>query len=61
MKEPTKIKLTDNPENKNVKLTPLPSNRHYDIEMLDDVWIKNEDNKQNNSQSIQQLESDETN
>jgi threonine dehydratase len=61
MKEPTKIKLTDNPENKNVKLTPLPSNRHYDIEMSDDIWIKNENNKQNNSQSIQQLESDKTN
>jgi hypothetical protein len=61
MKEPTKIKLTDNPENKNVKLTPLPSTKYYDIEMSDDIWIKNEDNKQNNSQSIQQLESDETN
>ena len=61
MKEPTKIKLTDNPENKNVKLTPLPSNTYYDIEMTDDVWIKNENNQQNNSQSIQQLESNKTN
>ena len=61
MKEPTKIKLTDNPENKNVKLTPLPSTEYYDVEMSDDIWIKNEDNKQNNSQSIQQLESDKTN
>jgi threonine dehydratase len=61
MKEPTKIKLTDNPENKKVKLTPLPSTQYYDVEMSDDVWIKNEDNKQNNSQSIQQLESDKTN
>jgi len=61
MKEPIKIKLTDNPENKNVKLTPLPSNTYYDIEMSDDIWIKNENNQQNNSQSIQQLESNKTN
>ena len=47
MKEPLKIKLTDNPENKNVKLTPLLSTEYYDIEMSDDIWIKNEDNKQN--------------
>ena len=57
MKEPTKIKLTDNPENKNVKLTPLPSTAYYDIEMCDDIWIKNEDNKQNDSQSISELDS----
>ena len=61
MREPIKIKLTDNPENKNVKLTPLLSIEYYDVEMSDDIWIKNEDNKQNNSQSIQHLESDETN
>jgi threonine dehydratase len=61
MKEPTKIKLTDNPKNKSVKLTPLPSTQHYDIEMSNDIWIKNENNQQNNSQSIQQLESDKTN
>jgi hypothetical protein len=61
MKEPTKIKLTDNPKNKSVKLIPLPSTQHYDIEMPDDSWIKNEDNKQNNSQSIQQLESNKIN
>jgi hypothetical protein len=61
MKEPIKIKLTDNPLNKNVKATPLPSTIQYDIEMENDVWIKNEDNQQNNSQSIQQLESDQTN
>jgi hypothetical protein len=61
MKEPTKIKLTDNPENKKVKLIPLPSMQYYDIEMSDDIWIKNENNQQNNSQSIQQLESNKTN
>jgi hypothetical protein len=56
MKEPTKIKLTDNPENKNVKLTPLPSTQYYDVEMSDDVYIKSleiyEDNQQDNSESI---------
>jgi hypothetical protein len=57
MKEPIKIKLTDNPENKNVKLIPLPSTAYYDIEMSEDIWIKNEDNKQNNSQSISELDS----
>ena len=57
MKEPIKIKLTDNPENKNVKLTPLLSTEYYDIEMSDDIWIKNEDNKQNDSQSISELDS----
>jgi threonine dehydratase len=58
MKEPEKIKLTDNPENKKVKLTPLPSTTQYDIEMENDVWIKNENNQQNNSQSIPKLESE---
>jgi hypothetical protein len=57
MKEPIKIKLTDNPENKNVKLIPLQSTAHYDIEMLEDIWINNEDNKQNDSQSISELDS----
>ena len=61
MKEPTRIKLTDNPKNKSVKLIPLPSTKNYDIDISNDSWIKNEDNKQNNSQSIQQLESNETN
>jgi threonine dehydratase len=61
MKEPEKIKLTDNPENKKVKLTPLPSTTQYDIEMENDVWIKNENNQQNNSQSISKLESESSN
>jgi hypothetical protein len=61
MKEPQKIKLTDNPENKKVKLTPLPSTTQYDIEMENDVWIKNENNKQNNSQGISKLESESSN
>jgi hypothetical protein len=41
--------------------TDDPGTQDYDIEMLDDIWIKNENNKQNNSQSIQQLESDKIN
>jgi hypothetical protein len=58
MKEPQKIKLTDNPSNKNVKLTPLPSTTQYDIEMDNDVWIKDENNQKNNSQSVPKLESE---
>jgi hypothetical protein len=61
MKEPVKIKLTDNPQPKNVKLIPLPSKTYYDIEMTDDIWIKDENNKQNNSQSIPKLESESSN
>ena len=60
MKEPQRIKLTDSPENKNVKLTPLPSNTQYDIEMSDDVWVKeknNENNRENNPKGISELDS----
>jgi hypothetical protein len=63
MQEPKRIKLTDSPENKRVNLTPLPSTSQYDIEMFDDIYdpsslIKNnENNKQNNSQSVSELES----
>jgi threonine dehydratase len=58
MKEPQKIKLTDNPESKKVNLTPLPSTSQYDIEMESDIWSKNENHQQNNSQSIPKLESE---
>lgn len=61
MKEPERIKLTDNPSNKNVKLTPLSSTTQYDIEMDNDVWIKNENNQQNNPQSVPKLEPESTN
>jgi hypothetical protein len=61
MKEPQRIPLTNHPKTKEPQRIPLTSDRHYDIDMSDDLWIKNEDNKQNNSQSIQQLESDSTN
>jgi threonine dehydratase len=58
MKEPQRIKLTDNPENKKVNLTPLPSTSQYDIEMENDIWIKNENYKQDNKKSIPKLESE---
>jgi hypothetical protein len=61
MKEPQKIPLTDNPKTKEPRKIPLTSDRDYDIDMIDDIWTKNENNQQNNSQSIQQLESDATN
>lgn len=44
-KEPKRIKLTDSPESKKVKLIPLKSNENY---------------SENNKKSIQQLESYET-
>lgn len=61
MKEPKKIRLTDNPESKKVNLTPLPSQGYYDIAMDQDVWVNNENHQQNNSQSVQQLEPDSPN
>jgi hypothetical protein len=61
MKEPKRIPLTDNPKNKEPEKIPLTTPNHYDIDMSDDVWIKDENNQQNNTTSIQQLESDETN
>jgi len=61
MKEPKRIKLTDSPESKKVNLTPLPSKDNYPDVMGDDVYTKsmnsNENNKQNNSQGISELES----
>lgn len=42
MKEPKKIKLTNNPSSQSVNLIPLSSNNRYDIDMTDDVWIKND-------------------
>jgi hypothetical protein len=58
MKEPKKIPLTDNPRNKEPEKIPLTTPTYYDIEMADDLWIKNENNKQNDQTSIQELESD---
>ena len=58
MKEPKRIPLTDNPKKKEPQRIPLTTPNHYDIDMSDDIWIKNENNQQNNTTSIQQLESD---
>jgi hypothetical protein len=58
MKEPKRIPLTDGPRNKEPQKLPLTTPNKYDIDMSDDVWIKHEDNQQNNTTSIQQLESD---
>ena len=66
MKEPKRIKLNDTPSAKDVKKIRLTSN--YDLTMKDDIYIRpdndsiykpinNENNKQNNSQSISELES----
>lgn len=61
MKEPKRIKLTDSPSSKKVNLIPLPSKDNYPDTMEDDTYTKqltsNENNQQNNSQSISELES----
>jgi len=61
MKEPKRIPLTDNPRNKEPQKLPLTTPNHYDIEMIDDVWMKNENNQQDDKTSIQKLEPDQTN
>ncbi len=61
MKEPKRIPLTDNPRNKEPEKLPLTTPSQYDIEMVDDIWIKNENHTKDNTTSIQQLESDKTN
>lgn len=62
MKEPKRIPLTDSPRTQEPQKIRLTSQSQYDIEMGDDIWIKNNENhKQNDKTSIQQLESDETN
>ena len=62
MKEPKRIPLTDNPRKEEPQRLPLKPLSNYDIEMVDDIWIKKEDenNTENNKTSIQQLESYET-
>jgi len=57
MKEPEKIPLSDNAKNKEPKKIPLTTSSKYDIEMIDHLWIKNEDNKQDNKTSISELDS----
>lgn len=66
MKEPEKIPLTDNPRNKEpkkIRLYPEPINddlwQAYDTQHGPPILAKkNEDTLENNSQSIQELESD---
>lgn len=57
MKEPERIPLTDSPRNKEPKKIPLTTPSNYDIEMIDHLWIKNEDNKQDDSKSVPKLDS----
>jgi hypothetical protein len=69
MKEPNRIPLTNNPRSKEPKKLPLE--KQYPEPIIDDLWDsvytqhsppilakKNENNLENNSQSIQELESD---
>jgi hypothetical protein len=58
MKEPKRIPLTDNPRHKEPEKLPLTTPEYYNIDMFDDIWIKDENTQQNNTTSIQQLESD---
>jgi len=63
--EPTKIPLTDNPRSKEPIKIPLKS---IDYEVIESSGcgivlaskISNENNNQNNSQSIQKLETEQT-
>ena len=68
MQEPKRIPLTDNPRIKEPIKIPL---KHYSEAMTDDIWDRfevncappifakqNEDNQQNNTTSIPELESD---
>ena len=65
MKEPERIPLSDSAKNKEPKKIPLTTYSKYDIEMFDELWQKhemsggsiilskkNENNKQDNSESI---------
>jgi hypothetical protein len=71
MQEPNRIPLTDNPRTKEPVKIPL---RYYPETIVDDIWDtfdvgcgppilakQNENNQQNNTTSIQQLESDKIN
>lgn len=61
-KEVKTFRLTDNPTSKKVTGIRLTSDTQYNIEIKDDLWIKsNENNQENNSESIPKLESDQTN
>lgn len=57
MKESERIPLTDVPKNKQPIRIPLTTSSNYDIEMIDHLWIKNEDNKKDDKTSISELDS----
>lgn len=72
MQEPNRIPLTNNPRSKEPKRLPL--NKQYSEPIIDDTWEvhdtkcgppvlakQNENHLENNSQSIQELESDQIN
>jgi|LakMenE18May11ns_1017448.scaffolds.fasta_scaffold6386578_1 hypothetical protein len=56
MKEPGKIPLTNNPKSKEPEKRKLASDHYYDI----DTNYNNENYPENNSESISELESYET-
>ena len=60
MKEPIRIPLSDNPKNKEPVRIPLVSD-NYDYIYLEDHIRNNENYQQNNTTSIQKLESDTIN
>jgi hypothetical protein len=60
MKEPQKIPLTNNPRHKEPKRIPLKALQHYDIEITNNILDQNENYSENNSESIPELESYET-
>jgi len=60
MKEPIRIPLSDNPKNKGPVRIPLVSD-NYDYIYLEDHIRNNENYQQNNTTSIQKLESDTIN
>lgn len=60
MKEPIRRKLTDAPTSKSVNLNPLPSYKNIEEEIIDNLFESHENYNENNSESVQQLESYET-
>jgi|APGre2960657373_1045057.scaffolds.fasta_scaffold02623_10 hypothetical protein len=64
MKEPKRIPLTDSPRNKEPKKIPLTYDQDWEVHDTNlgppVLARNNENNRQDNTTSIQQLESDET-
>jgi len=65
MKEPKRIPLTDSPRIKEPKRIPLTDNEIWEVHDTNlgppVLARNNENNRQDNTTSIQQLESDQTN